>query len=306
MAEDKKQFEGSSAAEAAIMACEHFGVTRSGIEFDVISQEGEGIDRKVVIMAAAAAGAAPADAAPERDSDHQRERGRGRSQERTRGEERGRGRDRDDRSRRGGRDDKRRGGHEDRGENIDELIEIAAAPVPNSDDSAETDQTATIDNPGDRAAIATEIIEKIVEYAGFDVEVALLEDGEDEIQVELRGNGVEKVIGDRGEVLLALQFIVNRLVQRRDEGESIVVLDAAAYRRRRGEALEQLAKDLAAKAARQQKVVKLSPMSGHDRRIFHRTLEDDEAVNTKSEGAGLFRNLLIIPSEYASNGDSAA
>ena len=62
----------------------------------------------------------------------------------------------------------------------------------------------------------------------------------------------------------------------------------------------QLAEKLADRADRDQKVVKLSPMSPHDRRVFHRALTDNESVRTESKGEGLYRNLLIIPAEYES------
>ena len=109
-----------------------------------------------------------------------------------------------------------------------------------------------------------------------------------------------RVIGDRGEVLLAFQFIVNRIVTRQVEGEQLIILDAAGYRERRRKALVELAEKLADRAERDQKVVKLSPMSPHDRRVFHRALTENEGVRTESKGEGLYRNLLIIPSEYES------
>ena len=108
------------------------------------------------------------------------------------------------------------------------------------------------------------------------------------------------LIGERGETLLALQFVVNRIVARQLEGEQLIILDAAGYRERRRNALVHLAERLASKAEKDQKVVKLSPMSPHDRRVFHRALTDNDGVRTESKGEGLYRNLFIIPSDYVS------
>ena len=51
MSEEAREFTGLSATEAAINACEEFGVNRSGIEYEVISETGEGLDKQVVIKA---------------------------------------------------------------------------------------------------------------------------------------------------------------------------------------------------------------------------------------------------------------
>ena len=86
-----QEFRGRSTAEAAIAASEALGVTRSEVDFRVISETGEGLDRVVVIQAKAKEGAKPrsddaADASDEQRSEGRRERGN-----RDRG---GRGRDR--------------------------------------------------------------------------------------------------------------------------------------------------------------------------------------------------------------------
>jgi spoIIIJ-associated protein len=122
-----------------------------------------------------------------------------------------------------------------------------------------------------------------------------VEDGEAEIHFDLSGEDAPRVIGNKGEALLALQFLTNRIITRQTSGDAHIVLDAADYRNRRREALAQLAERLASRAVDEEKVVRLSPMSAHDRRIFHITLQDNESVTTRSEGDGLYRPLLIIP-----------
>ena len=39
-------------------------------------------------------------------------------------------------------------------------------------------------------------------------------------------------------------------------------------------------------------------MSAHDRRVFHLTIKEIEGVDSRSDGDGLYRNLLIIPSDF--------
>ena len=55
-----QEFEGRTAAEAAIKACEVFGISRSQLDYKVLKDEGEGMDRRVVIEAEPAKNAAAA------------------------------------------------------------------------------------------------------------------------------------------------------------------------------------------------------------------------------------------------------
>jgi spoIIIJ-associated protein len=291
---EAKEFQGRSTAEAAIAASEALGVTRNQIDFKVISETGEGFDRVVVIKAKVKEGIDPSS----NESNGNTREDRGERSDRSRG-----GRDRGERSERGrgGRDRDRGGRDRDRGgrggrqeESVDEMLELQPVPAEGIELKPE------IETPGERAVVAKEVLAKILELAGMEVETRLTEDSDEQIQVEVAGSGSEKVIGDRGETLLALQFVVNRIVARKLEGEQLIILDAAGYRERRRDALVRLAERLASKAEKDQKVVKLSPMSPHDRRVFHRALTDNEGVRTESKGEGLYRNLFIIPSDYVS------
>ena len=89
---EAREFTGSSAAEAAINACEEFGVNRSDIEWDVVSQSGEGIDREVVISVQLKEGVEPGSANVDNGDERRETRSRGRGDRGGRGDrDRGRG-----------------------------------------------------------------------------------------------------------------------------------------------------------------------------------------------------------------------
>ena len=307
---EAREFQGRSTAEAAIAASEALGVTRKQIDFRVISETGEGLDRVVVIQAKVKEGVEPSSGDSEPREERSRDRGErsersrgGRGRDRDRGGRGGRGRDRDrDRGGRGGRGgrgrdrdrdgdrDGRRGGRNE--ESVDQMLELQ--PVPPEG----IEPKPAVENAGERSVVANEVLAKILELAGMEVETRVVEDSDEQIQLEITGDNSERVIGERGETLLALQFVVNRIVARQIEGEQLIILDAAGYRERRRNALVDLAERLATKAEKDQKVVKLSPMSPHDRRVFHRALTENDGVRTESKGEGLYRNLFIIPADY--------
>ena len=88
MSQEAREFTGLSATEAAINACEEFGVNRSDIEYDVISETGEGLDKQVVIKAklkdGVEAGSGNHSADQEHDDEQSRE-SRGRNRRDSRG-----------------------------------------------------------------------------------------------------------------------------------------------------------------------------------------------------------------------------
>jgi spoIIIJ-associated protein len=74
-----------------------------------------------------------------------------------------------------------------------------------------------------------------------------------------------------------------------------LTLDADGYRRRRQEALEDLARTLAVQVRESGEEAVLEPLNALERRIVHSVLTDDPDVCTYSEGEGLDRHVVISP-----------
>ncbi len=93
----------------------------------------------------------------------------------------------------------------------------------------------------------------------------------------------------------AVQYLVNRAVNPRAEGRKWVNLDLGGFREEGDPAVKAMAERLAASAKRTGKVLAIAPISARERRQIHLALVGVEGVSTRSEGEGLFRQLLIIP-----------
>ena len=115
------------------------------------------------------------------------------------------------------------------------------------------------------------------------------------IALRIEGDKSGLLIGRRGKTLDALQFIVNKIVNKAMERKIRVVVDTENYRLRREESLTQLALKMGDKAKRIKKPVTTNPLNPHERRIVHMTLKEDEKLDTKSRGEGLLKKILIIP-----------
>lgn len=109
--------------------------------------------------------------------------------------------------------------------------------------------------------------------------------------------GIQRVIGRKGQVLDSLQHLVNKHILKgngKERGPRIVV-DAGGYRAKHVERLQGLADKMAKEAEETGNKVHLDPMSSFDRRIVHMALAEREGVTTESEGSGKGRHLVIIP-----------
>ncbi len=122
-----------------------------------------------------------------------------------------------------------------------------------------------------------------------------VDDEDRDIRLEIAGPDAGRIIGKKGQVLSALQFLSNRVLNRPGEERRYVTVDAEGYRSRRDNSLASMAKRLGKQAVNDGKIITFEPMSPRDRRVVHLALAKFEGVITKSEGEGEDRRVQIIP-----------
>lgn len=156
----------------------------------------------------------------------------------------------------------------------------------------------SIEPPDDKSALALEFVTHVIEDMEVDCEVILQEPGEDspeEISIEIVGKDSGRIIGKKGQVLQALQFLTHRVVNRPGEERRHILVDAEGYRSRRDDNLASMAKKLGKEALKLGKIITFEPMNPRDRRVVHLALAKFEGVITKSDGEGDDRRVQIIP-----------
>ena len=128
------------------------------------------------------------------------------------------------------------------------------------------------------------------------MEVAIhAEQSDGKISLSIEGDSSGLLIGRKGKTLDALQYIVNRVVNKSSEKKVRVVVDSENYRQRRIESLTQLALKMGEKTKKLKKPLTTNPLNPHDRRIIHLALKDDSNLDTRSRGEGLLKKVVIIP-----------
>ncbi len=150
---------------------------------------------------------------------------------------------------------------------------------------------------------ATEVLSRILALMGFDATLsvrapqtpgdgvgmatAVLDvDGDDALSV---------LIGRRGETLASLQYLVNLSISHRGRGQTVIGIDVQGYRRRREDALVDLARRMADQVRQTRQSFTLEPMPPAERRIVHLALAEDPDVMTVSIGEGEGRKVAITP-----------
>lgn len=150
-----------------------------------------------------------------------------------------------------------------------------------------------------RAELASDFLADVLRDMGMDVGVKRRkprdDSGPDEIRLEIVGRDAGRVIGKKGQVLAALQYLVSRVVNKPGQPRRHVVLDAEGYRERRDASLATMARRLGQQAAQEGKIITFEPMSPRDRRVVHLALASFSDVVTRSDGEGEDRRVRIIP-----------
>jgi spoIIIJ-associated protein len=149
-------------------------------------------------------------------------------------------------------------------------------------------------------AVLLRILEMITVETDIEVEV---EQDEDQVLYNVKGGKAAVLIGKRGQTLEAIQYLIEKIVNRISEKRVRLQIDVQGYLKNRKENLEQLATRLAEKAQRIGKPVTVGEMNVHDRKIVHMALKDHRYVRTQSMGSGFYRKLMIFPKKNGTKKD---
>ena len=156
-------------------------------------------------------------------------------------------------------------------------------------------QAPKADKPqGDPVGAAKTFLQSVFKAMKLDVKIEKLT-AVDQVTLNLRGEDLGILIGKHGQTLDALQYLTNLAAHRDSEERVRIVIDVEDYRKRREETLARLAHRLADRVKLRGEMVVLEPMSPHERKVIHTTLQDDQRVTTYSEGEEPFRKVIIAP-----------
>lgn len=142
---------------------------------------------------------------------------------------------------------------------------------------------------------AKKYLEDILSFFGLNIDVYVTrEDGVIELSVpSTRMNGF--LIGQRGETMRSLQFLVSSALKNNDHVLHRVNVDIADYKKHRQDRLAEKVEGWIKEVITAGEERHLHPMNAADRRIVHKVAGDDSRVESHSEGEGRDRHIVLVP-----------
>jgi len=140
---------------------------------------------------------------------------------------------------------------------------------------------------------AAHYLEDVFDATGLQLRVAVKQGVSGEV-LDIEGRDAELLQAQTGELLEALQHLINQVFGRSLAGGARLVCDVNGFRATREAELQAMA-NLAANRVRQTGLpFTFEPMSANERRIIHLTLADSADLFTESIGEGSERKLRIV------------
>ena len=149
-----------------------------------------------------------------------------------------------------------------------------------------------------------EFLKNVFNLAGFQLAFTVAEgetphpDFENpDLMVRFTGADVDLLLGNKAELLLALEQLTMEAIGMAPEEHSRICFDANDRRILRIEELRMSAQAASDRVKKSRQPFHFSPMNSRERRILHLALRDETDVRSESVGEGPIRQVVIVPAE---------
>ncbi len=154
----------------------------------------------------------------------------------------------------------------------------------------EEERLSQLEREGD---VAADYLEELLDIADLDGDLDMDVDG-DRAAVSIVGADLNQLVGERGEVLDALQELTRLAVYRETGERSRLMLDISGYRAGQRERLVELAQRSVQQVQETGERVALDPMSPFERKVVHDAVAG-AGLTSESEGVEPRRFVVILP-----------
>lgn len=141
------------------------------------------------------------------------------------------------------------------------------------------------------------LLDELLNSASLSVSAKVTQISGRYVTIEIDGKDVAFLVGKHGEVLNAMQYLLNIIAGRKFNNGVRATLDGNNYRHRREEALTKLATNIANEVKARSEEAVLDALPAFERRIVHKALADFEGISTYSEGEEPNRRVVIAPAD---------
>lgn len=150
---------------------------------------------------------------------------------------------------------------------------------------------------------AKKYLEDLLSFFGLNTDVYATNSEDEVIELDVPSTHLNGfLIGQRGDTMRALQFMVSNALKNNGHEVTRVNIDIADYKKGRAQRLENTAQDWVKSVKESGEPMHLKPMNAADRRTIHK-LADDAGLTTESVGEGLERHVVLKPTEQSTSKD---
>ena len=141
---------------------------------------------------------------------------------------------------------------------------------------------------------AKKYIEDLLSFFGLNTDIYATSDDE-VIQLNVPSTHLNGfLIGQRGENMRSLQYLVSSALKNNDFAHTRVNVDIADYKKQRADRLAHTVEDWVKQVQDSGEPMELRPMNAADRRVVHK-VAGDAGLSTESVGEGRDRHVVLKP-----------
>jgi spoIIIJ-associated protein len=164
-----------------------------------------------------------------------------------------------------------------------------------SDEQAAESPAVTEEHLVREGDIAGDYLERLLDVLDYDGDIDIdVEAGRAVVSID-GGEDLEKLVGQGGSVLEAVQELTRLAVQQETGMRSRLMLDIAQWRAARRAELGDLGRSTAQQVRSTGKPVRLIPMTPFERKIVHDAVAAVSGVHSESEGEEPHRRVMVFP-----------
>ncbi len=142
---------------------------------------------------------------------------------------------------------------------------------------------------------AKKYLEDLLSFFGLNTDIYATTEDNEVIELSVPSTHLNGfLIGQRGETMRALQFVVSNALKNQGFETTRVNVDVADYKKQRADRLAQQVEEWVELVKESGELKHLKPMNAADRRVVHK-VASDSGLLTESEGEGRDRHVVLKP-----------
>jgi len=136
-------------------------------------------------------------------------------------------------------------------------------------------------------------VQQMLELMGLEltVKAEIIDSG---IDLEFEGADEEALTREEGELVSAIQFLLNRMSRRAWPSVGRIRLCHNGRGEVRDDEVIELVNEVAQQVSRTGEAKRLHPMNAYERRLVHLTIRKAEGLGSRSEGSGYLKKVKIF------------